>query len=311
VLVPEPTTSPSALEPHTGIGSEPTFSLVIDAPTPYDLNHPTDGMGLGAILGMAWIALVALAAIFADLLPLDDPERADFSSIATPPDANHWLGTDEIGRDILSRVIYGARISLMIGIVSVVLGLVVGGMFGLLAGYLRGLPERIVMLLTDALLAFPALVLLLCLAAVFGSNLPTLILGLAVLTVPTFTRLTRANSLVVGNREFVVASRAYGSKPMRVILRDIVPNVLMPVMAYCFVVVGVVIVAEGSLSFLGLGIPNPTPSWGGMIAGGRISLAETPHIVLVPSAVMFLTVLAMTIIGERFRRRYDVKESAL
>ena len=115
----------------------------------------------------------------------------------------------------------------------------------------------------------------------------------------------------MSNREFVVASRAYGSKSMRVIMRDIVPNVLMPVMAYCFVVMGVVIVAEGSLSFLGLGVPSPTPSWGGMIASGSLDLAETPHIVLIPSTVMFLTVLSLTVIGERFRRRYDVKESAL
>jgi peptide/nickel transport system permease protein len=309
MLAPEPGTG--ALDASAATVSEPALTLVGDTAVVEEAGAPGEGLGIGTWIAAGWLVLVALAAVFADLLPLDDPERADFLSIGTGPDGNHWLGTDEIGRDILSRAIYGGRISLMVGVVSVVLGVVVGGMFGLLAGYLRGITEHIVMLLTDALLAFPALVLLLCLAAVFGTNLPTLIIGLAVLTVPTFTRLTRANSLVVANREFVMASRAYGSKPMRVILRDIVPNVLMPVMAYCFIVMGVVIVAEGSLSFLGLGIPNPTPSWGGMIAGGRIDIGEKPHIVLIPGAVMFLTVLALTWLGERFRQRYDVKEAFL
>lgn len=305
-----------ASEPQGELGvvagsTEPSLPVVVDVPVVADADQRDARLGIGTWVAGGWLALVAVSAVLADLLPLDDPERADFLSIGTGPDGNHWLGTDEIGRDILSRVIYGGRISLMVGVVSVVLGVFVGGLFGLLAGYLRGVTERIVMLLTDALLAFPALVLLLCLAAVFGTNLPTLIIGLAVLTVPTFTRLTRANSLVVANREFVTASRAYGSKPMRVILRDIVPNVLMPVMAYCFIVMGVVIVAEGSLSFLGLGIPNPTPSWGGMIAGGRIDIGEKPHIVLMPGAVMFLTVLALTVLGEQFRKRYDVKEAFL
>ncbi len=267
--------------------------------------------GVGLIAAWTWVTVIIVAAVFADLLPLPDPNRADFLAIGVGPNGDHLFGTDEIGRDILTRVIYGARISLMVGLVSVLLGMFVGGMLGLLAGYLRGVTERVVMLLTDSLLAFPALVLLLCLAAVFGSNLPTLITGLAILTVPTFIRLTRANSLVVANREYVVAARAYGSSPLRVIIRDVVPNVSMPVLAYSFVVMGVVIVAEGSLSFLGLGVPGPTPSWGSMIAGGRRELESKSHIVLVPGAVMFITVLALTVIGERFRQRYDKREGAL
>lgn len=267
--------------------------------------------GIGVIVAVGWLALIIVAAVFANLLPLQNPDEADFAAIAQGPGSSHLLGTDEIGRDILSRVIFGARISLIVGVVSVVLGMVVGGMLGLLAGYLRGAAERVVMLLTDSLLAFPALVLLLCLAAVFGSNLPTLITGLAILTVPTFIRLTRANSLVVSNREYVMAAKAYGSGTFRVILRDVVPNVTMPILAYSFVVMGVVIVAEGSLSFLGLGIPGPTPSWGSMIAGGRRDLATEPHIALIPGAVMFFTVLAFTVIGERYRRRFDTRAGAL
>lgn len=249
--------------------------------------------------------------MLAGILPLKDPNRSDFTRIAEGPSLTYWLGTDEVGRDIFARVIYGARVSLLIGVVSVILGMAVGGMLGMIAGYLKGRVEGVIVTVTDALLAFPALVLLLTLAAVFGQNLPTLILGLALLTVPTFIRLTRANTLVVSQREFVVAAKAYGSKSLRVMLRDVAPNVMMPLMAYCFIIAGVVIVAEGSLSFLGLGLPPPTPSWGGMIAGGRIDLDTTPHIVLMPGLVMFLTVLAFTMVGEHLRRGLDVREGVL
>lgn len=267
--------------------------------------------GIGTISSLGWIGLVVVLAAIADFLPIDDPEIADFTAIGRGPSSNHLLGTDEIGRDILSRVIFGARISLLVGVVSVILGMFVGGLLGLLAGYLRGWTERVVMVLTDSLLAFPALILLLCLAAVFGTNLPTLIVGLAILTVPTFIRLTRANSLVVSKREYVMAAKAYGSGTMRVILRDVVPNVTMPILAYSFIIMGVVIVAEGSLSFLGLGIPGPTPSWGSMIAGGRRDLADKPHIAMIPSAIMFVTVLAFTLVGERYRQRFDKRVGAL
>jgi peptide/nickel transport system permease protein len=266
---------------------------------------------VGYLVSVAWLVSVAVAAIFADLLPLSEPDRSDFTAIAQGPSLDHWLGTDEVGRDILTRAIFGARVSLMIGIASVVLGMVVGGALGLFAGFLKGRVEAVIMTATDALLAFPALVLLLTLAAVFGQNLPNLVLGLAVLTVPTFIRLARANTLVVANREYVVAARAYGSKPLRVMARDVVPNVIMPLAAYGFIIAGVVIVAEGSLSFLGLGIPPPTPSWGGMVAGGREDLSTEPHVALMPGAVMFITVLAFTMIGEHFRRRFDVREGVL
>ena len=260
---------------------------------------------------LCWIFTLTAAAITAGFLPLKDPNRSDFSRIAEGPSWTHWLGTDEVGRDIFARVVFGARVSLLIGVVSVILGMVVGGLLGMAAGYVKGRVEGVIVTVTDALLAFPALVLLLTLAAVFGQNLPTLIFGLALLTVPTFIRLTRANTLVVAQREFVTAAKAYGSKSHRVMMRDVAPNVIMPLMAYCFIIAGVVIVAEGSLSFLGLGLPPPTASWGGMIAGGRIDLDTTPHIALIPSMIMFITVLAFTMVGEHLRRGFDVRESAL
>ena len=265
----------------------------------------------GFVTSLGWIALLIAGTALADVLPLPDRDRSDFTRIAAAPSWSHLLGTDEVGRDILSRAVYGARVSLLVGVVSVLLGMFVGGLLGLLAGYLKGRVEAVIMTATDAMLAFPALVLLLTLSAVFGQNLPTLVLGLAVLTVPTFIRLTRANTLQIADREFVVAARAYGSKPWRVMIRDVVPNVTMPLAAYSFIIAGVVIVAEGSLSFLGLGIPPPTPSWGGMIAAGRTELDAHAHIVIMPGLVMFATVLAFTLIGEHFRRRFDTREGVL
>ena len=161
------------------------------------------------------------------------------------------------------------------------------------------------------MLAFPGLVLIIAIVAILGANLTNLILGLAILSVPTFIRLSRAATLVVAQREFVLAARAYGCRPLRIIAREIAPNVVLPVAAYAFIMVGVFIVVEGSLSFLGLGIPPPTPSWGGMIAGGRTELLRFPHISLFPAAVMFLTVLSINYIGERTRKQFEVKESNL
>lgn len=262
-------------------------------------------------ISMVWLLLVIIAAVLAPWLPLDDPERSDFAAIAATPSSEHWLGTDAVGRDTLSRTVFGARISLVVGLVSVALGMTAGSLFGLAAGYLRGRTETLVMIVTDAMLAFPAIVLLLALMAVLGQSLRNLILGLAVLSVPTFVRLARASSLVLSQQEFVLAARAYGSGTRRVILREIVPNVVPPMFAYGFVVIPVVIVAEGSLSFLGLGVPPPAPSWGAMIANGRADLTASPHVSLTPAMIMFLTVLAFNVVGERLRKRFDVKEAAL
>ena len=303
----------SAVDPVTPDG-EPadgrTASLLAPA-TPVDDPVRRAPRRFGYVVSVGWLALLIAGTVLADLLPLPDRDRSDFTMIAAAPSWSHLLGTDEVGRDILARAVYGARVSLLVGVVSVLLGMFVGGLLGLLAGYLKGRVEAVIMTATDAMLAFPALVLLLTLAAVFGQNLPTLVLGLAVLTVPTFIRLTRANTLQIADREFVVAARAYGSKPWRVMVRDVVPNVTMPLAAYSFIIAGVVIVAEGSLSFLGLGIPPPTPSWGGMIAGGRTELDAHAHIVIMPGLVMFATVLAFTLIGEHFRRRFDTREGVL
>jgi len=258
-----------------------------------------------------WLGAVILAALFAPLLPLWEPAIPDYSNVFGGITPQHWLGGDTLGRDTFSRVIYGARASLLVGLCAVGMGAIVGGILGMVAGYFRGRTDKVLSWVADVVLAFPGLVLIIAIVAVLGASLPNLIAGLAILSVPTFIRLSRATTLVVAQREFVQAARAYGCRPLRIIAREIAPNVVLPVAAYAFILVGVFIVVEGSLSFLGLGIPPPTPSWGGMIAAGRTELLRYPHISLFPAAVMFLTVLSINYIGERTRKQFEVKESNL
>ncbi|MEV6929501.1 ABC transporter permease [Dactylosporangium sp. NPDC051485] len=270
--------------------------------------------GLGVLFwcSAAWLGLVVLGAIVAPLLPIADPAAQDYRSVAVAPGSpGHLLGTDGLGRDLLARAVFGARISLIITLGAVTIGLVVGGTLGMLAGYFRGTAERVIVAATDAMMAVPALVLLLALMATLGSSVQNLIVGLGLLGVPAFVRLTRANTLVYTKREFIVAARSLGASNWRILAREIVPNILPAVAAYAFLVVGILIIAEGSLSFLGVGVPPPASSWGMMIAEGRDSLRQAPWVSFIPSAFMFLTVLSFNLIGDRFREESDVRETTI
>jgi peptide/nickel transport system permease protein len=300
--------------PETTTGelvATPVPATVIATGTGTKAGRRADRASFGWYVAWAWLGAVVLAAVFAPILPLWDPAVPDYQNVFGGITPQHWLGGDTLGRDNLSRIIYGARASLLVGICAVGLGALVGGILGMLAGYFGGRTERVLALVTDVVLAFPGLVLIIAIVAILGASLPNLIMGLAILSVPTFIRLTRATTLVVAQREFVQAARAYGCRPLRIIAREIAPNVVLPVAAYAFIMIGTFIVVEGSLSFLGLGIPPPTPSWGGMIAGGRTELLNYPHISLFPAAVMFLTVLSINYIGERTRKQFEVRESNL
>jgi peptide/nickel transport system permease protein len=258
-----------------------------------------------------WIVVIAVAGLFADWLPLDDPQASDFSALAQGPSGDAWMGTDALGRDIFSRVVHGTRVSMAVGLFSVMIGLTVGGALGLLAGYFRRRTEAVIMTFADGMLAFPALVLLLSLTTFLGQNLRNIVIAIGVVTVPVFIRLARANTLAFAQREFVLAARATGARNRRIVTREVLPNVALPLMAFSLVVVAVAIVAEGSLSFLGLSVPPTTPTWGNIIAGGRQDLQEAPHIVFFPAAVMFITVLAFNLAGDRLREVLEVKEGAL
>lgn len=280
-----------------------------------------DSFDLGFWLSVVWVVALAAAAVLADFLPLgnaDDPS----ATIGIPgnirPDllSDHPLGTNNFGLDLLARSIYGARVSLLTVGLTVAVSLLIGGLIGLLAGYFRGWFDVLVGIVADASLAVPALVLLIAFAAVLGSpqEVPEAIvkngLALAVVAIPTMIRLARANTLVFAPREFAVAARALGARHRRVIFRELLPNVALPMISYAFVIAAVLIVAEGSLSFLGLGLQQPQPSWGNMIAeGGLTGLREHPHVPLVPGVFMFLTVFALNLVGERARLLWDPRET--
>lgn len=265
-------------------------------------------------LSVAWMSVVVAAAALADLLPLEESRDASASfgaPVTQRPDlfSAHPLGTDTFGLDLLGGVIYGARLSLQISFGAVAIGFVIGGLIGVLAGFLRGWFEAVVNVLTDSLLAFPPLILLIALMVAVNPTVVNLSLALALLGIPTYIRLARANTLVFAQREFVTAARGMGATRRRIIFRELVPNVALPLLSYAFIIVAVLIVAEGSLSFLGLSIPRPEPTWGNMISAGANDLRRIPHLVFVPATVMFLTVFALNRIGDRARQIWDPRES--
>lgn len=283
-------------------------------------------LGVGFWLPAGWIGLVVLGAATADLWPMPAPETIDFFKRAAMPgtvgeielagqtdlsEYRYLLGTDSIGRDILSRLVHGARVSLLIGLLSPLIGLLVGGALGVLAGYYRGRVEGVVVAAMDIILAFPALVLLLGITFYLGPSLPNLILALGFLSVPASARVARANTLSLAGREFVLAAKAMGASDLYILVREIVPNVVMPLLVFAMLLVAVLIVAEGTLSFLGLSVPAPTPSWGAMIEEGRELLDEAPHVTMIPAAAMCLTVLSFNLLGDRLRGLIDPRESRL
>ena len=257
---------------------------------------------------MAWLAVLVLSAALADLLPLAAPDAQNVSGMLQPPgSADHPLGTDGLGRDLLSRIVYGSRISLMVALVAVAIGSVVGGLLGLCVGYLRGRLDSMVMGGVDVVLAFPGLVLLLTITAWVGSSLTSIGVSIGLLAIPIYTRVARAATMSVASREFVLAAEAMGAKRSRVLFRELLPNVLLPVSSYALISVGVVIVLEGALSFLGLGIDSPTATWGGIMNEGRRHLTVAPHVSGMPSVMMFLTVVSLNLVGDRVRARFDVR----
>jgi peptide/nickel transport system permease protein len=256
-----------------------------------------------------WATLIVFAAITANWLPIPG-----YNVIVGPPAlapgfrTNLPLGTDGLGRSELSRLIFGARASLAVAIASVAIGMLLGAVLGMLAGYNQGWLDGGVSLVTDSILSIPALVLLIGLTSIRvgkGSSYGVLVAGLVVVSIPTFARLARGQTIIQARREYVMAARALGMTRRRLIFLEILPNVAMPILSYALVIVGVLIVVEGSLSFLGLGIPPPTPSWGGMIADSTQSLNVSPALVVTPAVVVALTVLAFNVLGDHARARYE------
>jgi peptide/nickel transport system permease protein len=281
-------------------------------PTTVTPGHVTRDGRMPFRLAFAWLALVGFAAAFADLLPLMPydvpveglrPRTRPFQNPGEP------LGTDALGRSMVSRLTYGARQSLLVGAGAVGAATIVGLVVGTVAGYLRGAADAVLRVLMDAQLAVPPLVLLLAVAAVGRHSVWSLLIGLAFVAIPTYARLARAQTLALAGRDYVLAARAMGAGKLRVIIRELLPGVALSLLAYTFLHMGLVIVAEGALSFLGLGIPPPSPSWGGMVNDSRRYLGTEPFLVFVPAGFLVLTVLAFTVVGDRARRLLDAREA--
>jgi peptide/nickel transport system permease protein len=260
---------------------------------------------------IGWMTFVFVAAALVDLLPLPSPADMDMLERRAPASALHWLGTDGLGRDELARLIHGARISLTVGLCAPIIGITIGGALGMLAGYFRGRFESIVVGSMDVLLAFPPLVFALAVTAYLGQSLLNLSCVLGVLFIPAFMRVARAATLTLARREFVIAAQALGATHARILLRELLPNVFLPLFAFFLLGVAVAIVVEGALSFLGLGVPPPISSWGIMIGEGRESLEVAPRLAFIPAITMFLTVLSFNLVGDTLRALTDPRQGAL
>lgn len=268
-------------------------------------------VALRVVLPAIWVTFVLVLVVAADYLPVPSPTHMDFNAAEARPSLAHLLGADVDGRDILARLAHGARVSVVVSVAAPLIGLVFGTFFGLIASFYGGIPRMAVLGVLDAMLAFPSLIFALGLTTVLGPTLLNVTLALGIMSIPAFARIARANAIVLLNREFVLASRTAGAGDFYVMFREILPNMAMSLITYALTVMSIMIVAEGSLSFLGVGIPPPTPSWGSMIAEGREALERAPHVCLIPAFTMFLTVLSLNLLGDAMRQKTEAKEGGL
>lgn len=259
-----------------------------------------------AATGMVLVTIFVLFALFAQWVAPRDPATIDLTLRLQPPSASHWFGTDELGRDILSRIIYGARISMLVGGSVVAGSLLLGLIFGAIAGYYGGLTDRFFnVVLMNAFLSFPGILLAIAFVAFLGPGILNLILALCIGGWVGYARLVRAQVLAVKEREFVEAARALGASDWRIVTRHILPNIIQPVIVQAAIGMAGAVLAEATMSFLGLGVPPPTASWGSMLNDGRSHLFDAPHLVLFPAAAVMLAVLSFNFIGDALRDYMD------
>jgi len=261
-----------------------------------------------AALGLGLVALASVAALSASLIAPYPPDLPDFINILAPPSTGHWLGTDELGRDVLARIIYGARTSLFVGILSVGVAALAGTALGLVSGYFGRLIDALIMRIMDVVFAFPSILLALAISAVLGPSLNNAVLAIAVVNLPVFARIARAQTLVVRELEFVEAKRALGFGTNNILLRTILPNILAPVIVQGSLLFASAIITESYLSFLGLGAQPPTATWGNMLRNAIGFMELAPWLAVFPGAAIFLTVLGCNLLGDGLRDRFDPRD---
>lgn len=260
-----------------------------------------------AVFGAVVLFVVLVLAIGAPWIAPFDPLKTSWSLVRKAPSALHWFGTDEVGRDLLSRVIWGARASLSAGVIAVSIAVSLGVPLGMLAGYVGGWFDAVVGRLTDAMLAIPFLILAIALAAFLGPSLGNAMIAIGISATPIFVRLARGQVLAARAEDWVEAARAVGNSPARILLRHIFPNILPPVLVQATLAIAAAIIAEASLSFLGLGQQPPSPSWGSMLNTAQRFLTQAPWMAIFPGLAIFLTVLAFNLFGDGLRDALDPK----
>jgi len=271
-------------------------------------------LGIGFYLSGFWIAAISLAALFAPWLPIKPLEGLEsLGERETAPSLTHFFGTNANGKDMFALCIWGARTSLIVGFASITLGMLTGGTIGIVAGFIGGVFDKVSSFIILLLLSIPALILAIFILQSIGNSLFWITITIAILSIPALARLARAQTLAFAEREFVTASRALGAKNGRVMVREILPNVLMPLLALALLAMAIAIVAEGTLSFLGLGAANSSDSWGKLIFAGtpQTLLKDSPWICFAPILMIFLTVLSLNYLGDQVRRRFDVQDIPL
>ncbi len=260
-----------------------------------------------AIAGAIVVLVFFILAIFAPLIAPYDPTHIEMSKKLQPPSSEHWLGTDDKGRDILSRLLYGSRISLTVGILSTLLGAIIGVVMGIIAGYYGKWIDSLIMRICDVLLAFPGILLALAIVSILGPSTTNTIIAVAFFAIPTFARIVRGSTLSVKKLEYVDAIRAMGSHDMRIIFRHILPNITSPIIVQATLYIASAIITASALSFLGLGTQPPDPEWGTMLANGRSYIAQAPHLTLFPGLVILLVVVGFNLFGDGLRDALDPK----
>ncbi|MEM1332347.1 MAG: ABC transporter permease [Actinomycetota bacterium] len=267
-------------------------------------------------LAVGWLVFITGLTIagwlFGDAIPLlEDPFARDREKISAGPSWSNLMGNASFGEDVLSQVVEGGKISLRIGFLVTLIGMAVGGGMGLLAGFYRGWVDAVVRVLINVTLSVPALLLVIFIVTIRDQELTTVIFALSLLAIPALARIVRASTLQVADREYVKAAQVLGVRRSKILVREVVPNVMPTMISFAFLTTGIIIVVEGTLSFLGLSVPPPQITWGNIIAEGRIKFAETPHMVVMPALVIFLTVLALNFVGDQLLKRYDIREAGI
>jgi len=258
-----------------------------------------------AMFGLVVILIIIFTALFADVVAPYSYRAQNLRRIAETPSKDHLLGTDELGRDILSRIIFGTRVSLQVGFVAVSISVIVGGFLGAMSGYYGGKLDNVIMRMMDILLAIPSILLAIAIVSAFGGGLVNVMIAVGISSIPVYARIVKASVISIKEQEFIEAARAVGAKDLRIIFKHVLPNSMAPIIVQGTIGVANAILSAAGLSFIGLGIQPPTPEWGAMLSGGRMFIRTAPHIATFPGVAIMITIFALNLLGDGMRDALD------